>query len=156
MAIQERILQYIEINGITPYKFCKDLGFSMGYLDKRGAIGTDKYLKIIEHYADINPKWLLTGQGEMLRTGTAKEVTPQPLAPSNDLTIQLIRENGNLERQLGEQVNENKHLHKENMLLKAEIERLKNAGNVPKEYDFYKPELMMVAEKQAEYSKSNK
>ena len=38
----------------------------MGYLDKRGAIGTDKYLKIIEYYNDINANWLLTGKGEML------------------------------------------------------------------------------------------
>ncbi|MCW0509477.1 hypothetical protein [Riemerella anatipestifer] len=68
MTIQERILKVIENKGITPYRFCKDLGFSMGYLDKRGAIGTDKYLKIIEYLNDINPEWLLTGKGEMLKT----------------------------------------------------------------------------------------
>ncbi|MCO6564352.1 MAG: helix-turn-helix transcriptional regulator [Apibacter sp.] len=67
MSIQERILQYLDYKIITPYKFCKDLKFSMGYLDKRGAIGTDKYLKIIEYYKDINPEWLLTGKGEMLK-----------------------------------------------------------------------------------------
>lgn len=68
MSIQERILQYIDFKSITPYKFCKDLGFSMGYLDKRGAIGTDKYLKIIEYFTDINPEWLLMGRGEMLKS----------------------------------------------------------------------------------------
>lgn len=26
----------------------------MGYLDKRGAIGTDKYLKIIEYLNEVN------------------------------------------------------------------------------------------------------
>lgn len=67
MSIQERISQFIENKGVTPYKFCKDVGFSMGYLDKRGAIGTDKYLKIIEHYPELNPEWLLTGKGEMLK-----------------------------------------------------------------------------------------
>jgi phage repressor protein C with HTH and peptisase S24 domain len=67
MSIQDRIRQYISFKGITPYKFCKELGFSLGYLDKKGAIGTDKYLKIIEYYSDINPYWLLTGKGEMLR-----------------------------------------------------------------------------------------
>ncbi|MFV0313462.1 MAG: helix-turn-helix transcriptional regulator [Dysgonomonas sp.] len=66
-SIQERIIEYIGIKGITPYKFSKDLGLSMGYLDKRGAIGTDKYLKIIEYYKDINPEWLLTGKGNMLK-----------------------------------------------------------------------------------------
>jgi hypothetical protein len=67
MSIQERIRQYINYKGITPYKFCKDLGLSQGYLDKSGSIGTDKYLKIIEYYPEINPYWLLTGKGEMLR-----------------------------------------------------------------------------------------
>lgn len=66
-TIQNRILQYLELKGITPYRFCKDLGISMGYLDKKGAIGTDKYLKIIEYYSDLDPEWLLTGKGEMLR-----------------------------------------------------------------------------------------
>lgn len=74
MSIQERILQYIDFKGITPYKFCKDLGFSMGYLDKRGSIGTDKYLKIIEYYIDINPDWLLTGNGDMLKSKEVKLV----------------------------------------------------------------------------------
>lgn len=67
MFIQERILKYIDYKNITPYKFCKELNFSMGYLDKRGAIGTDKYLKIIEYYKDLNPDWLLTGKGDMLK-----------------------------------------------------------------------------------------
>lgn len=63
MTIQERILEIIDYKGITPYRFCKDLNLSMGYLDKRGAIGTDKYLKIIEYLDEINPMWLLTGEG---------------------------------------------------------------------------------------------
>jgi phage repressor protein C with HTH and peptisase S24 domain len=66
MTIQERILQFIEYKGISAYKFCKDLGLSLGYLDKRGSIGTDKYLKIIDYYKDVNANWLLTGKGEML------------------------------------------------------------------------------------------
>lgn len=64
-TIQERIVHYLDLKGITPYRFCKDLGLSMGYLDKKGAIGTDKYLKIIEYYTDLNPNWLLTGKGEV-------------------------------------------------------------------------------------------
>jgi repressor LexA len=70
MSIQERITQFIDSKEVTPYKFCKTVGFSMGYLDKRGAIGTDKYLKIIEHYPDLNPEWLLTGKREMLKKDT--------------------------------------------------------------------------------------
>lgn len=87
MSIQERISQFIENKGVTPYKFCKDVGFSMGYLDKRGAIGTDKYLKIIEHYPELNPEWLLTGKGEMLKNEVARAIPTDsskgiPILPS--------------------------------------------------------------------------
>lgn len=62
-TIQERILEILVNEGITPYKFCKDLGFSQGYLDKRGAIGTDKYLKIIKYLPEYNPMWILNEEG---------------------------------------------------------------------------------------------
>lgn len=90
MTIQERILQIIENKGITPYRFCKDLGLSMGYLDKRGAIGTDKYLKIIEYLNEVNPEWLLTGKGEMLKVNKleAKE-EPKNLIPFYDDVVTI-------------------------------------------------------------------
>jgi len=77
MSIQERIKQYLNYKEITPYKFCKDLGLSMGYLDKKGSIGTDKYLKIIEYFPDISPDWLLTGNGEMIKSN--EKITNQSI-----------------------------------------------------------------------------
>lgn len=76
--IQERILQYIEFKGISAYKFCKDLGFSLGYLDKRGSIGTDKYLKIIEYYDDLSPNWLLKGEGSMIKNISQDLIVSEP------------------------------------------------------------------------------
>lgn len=90
MSIQDRIRQYISFKGITPYKFCKDLGFSLGYLDKKGAIGTDKYLKIIEYYPDINPYWLLTGKGEMLKQNN--EINSYDI--NSSLNIQTVSDLG--------------------------------------------------------------
>jgi hypothetical protein len=116
MTIQERIIQYIDLKGITPYRFCKDLGLSQGYLDKRGAIGTDKYLKIIEYYTDISPEWLLTGKGEMLKACISHVEVPSTITV-NEIILSLIEKNGNLRQQLGEQINENKHLHDKNISL---------------------------------------
>nr|DAN23108.1 MAG TPA_asm: HTH-type transcriptional regulator [Bacteriophage sp.] len=67
MTIVERILQFIEYKGITKYEFHKKNGFSNGFLDKSRAIGTDKCAIILENYPEINPEWLITGIGEMLR-----------------------------------------------------------------------------------------
>ncbi|MBT0550383.1 hypothetical protein [Riemerella anatipestifer] len=124
MTIQERILKVIENKGITPYRFCKDLGFSMGYLDKRGAIGTDKYLKIIEYLNDINPEWLLTGKGKMLKQPQGyTEQTPPPVVAEgqnsygNNTEVELLRKQVAL-------LEENRLLHQEIKQLQEHINRL--------------------------------
>lgn len=71
MPITERILQVIEIKGLTKYKFCQDLGLSKGFLDKPREITTDKYANILVYFPDINPEWLLTGNGSMLKESKA-------------------------------------------------------------------------------------
>lgn len=92
-TIQERILKYLDYKGITPYRFCKDLGISMGYLDKKGAIGTDKYLKIIEYYTDLNANWLLTGNGEMIK----RNVNEMPYIESMAKSMAFSEETKNKE-----------------------------------------------------------
>lgn len=115
MTIQNRLLEYLAFKGITPYRFCKDLNFSLGYLDKKGAIGTDKYLKIIEYYVDISPEWLLTGKGDMIKEvmdakqpvvkekedGEINPLNYKELWKSSEYTISLQKEKiASLEREL--------------------------------------------------------
>lgn len=64
--IRKRILSFLEFKGISKYKFYKKTALSNGFLDKEGAIGTDKCEIIIYEYPELNPIWLLTGKGEML------------------------------------------------------------------------------------------
>ena len=95
-TIQERILQYLEYKKVTPYKFCKDLEFPMGSLNKRGSIGTDKYLEIIKYYRDLNPEWLLSGEGTMLK----QEHAPQANTPDDKYLLLLEEHNKTLKDQL--------------------------------------------------------
>ena len=107
-SVQERILQILEIEKVTPYKFCKDLGFSQGYLDKRGAIGTDKYLKIIKYLSAYNPMWILNEEGEILKQpeGSAK-VSPDP---KDQYIIDLQKKHiAKLEEELAELKKAQKH-----------------------------------------------
>lgn len=107
-TIQERILQYLEYKKVTPYKFCKDLDFPMGSLNKRGSIGTDKYLKIIKYYKDLNPEWLLSGEGPMLK----QEQKSQTNTPDDKYLKLLEEHNKTLKEQLKDK-EEKEALYKE-------------------------------------------
>ncbi|MGV4464149.1 peptidase S24, partial [Ornithobacterium rhinotracheale] len=77
MTTTERILQYIDYKGISKYKFCKNLEVSGAFLDKPREITTDKYANILVQYPEINPEWLLTGEGSMLKDEKAEKQEKQ-------------------------------------------------------------------------------
>ncbi len=74
MGATERVIQYIDYKGISKYKFCKDLGFSNKFLDNSSNMGTDKACKILHYFPDINPEWLLTGKGGMIKNNNEIQV----------------------------------------------------------------------------------
>lgn len=68
--IKERILYLSEIKKITKEKFFEDLGVTYGNFKgkaKEKALSSDVLAKIVAKYPDINPNWLLTGEGEMFK-----------------------------------------------------------------------------------------
>jgi phage repressor protein C with HTH and peptisase S24 domain len=79
MSTRERILQYLNSKGISKYSFYKETGISNGFLDKTGAIGSDKCEIICSHYSDLNADWLITGEGSMLRNNNYKIQDPTPV-----------------------------------------------------------------------------
>lgn len=70
MTIIQRINQFIEKQGITIRAFEKAISASNGLIRKAIANNTDiqsKWLSlIVDNFPQINPIWLLTGNGEML------------------------------------------------------------------------------------------
>jgi len=71
--VSDRIRQYIEAKGISYYAFENSLGASRGSVSKavkdNKSMGSNVLEKIISLYPDLNPVWLLTGQGTMLVSG---------------------------------------------------------------------------------------
>lgn len=66
--IISRIKQVIEYKGISERKFSSEIGVSNGFLNKVSDVGCSKLNKIVETYPEINPTWLLTGNGEMIES----------------------------------------------------------------------------------------
>lgn len=67
-----RIKQFIDFNKLTISSFEKDVNMSNGsfasQLKNGKTIGVDKLENILKKYIEINPEWLLTGHGEMLKS----------------------------------------------------------------------------------------
>lgn len=86
---KQRILQFIEYQGVSKQYFFERTGLKRGLLDadKLDSSISDIYLaKILARYPEINPEWLLTGNGPMvLSEGMTKLRAGIPLIPIDAL-----------------------------------------------------------------------
>ena len=64
---KERILQFLEFKGISKNKFYLQTGVSNGTLDKSSGLSMDTVEKFYAVYPEINPEWLITGSGNMIK-----------------------------------------------------------------------------------------
>ena len=117
MKAIDRVHSYIEFKQMKPSNFERVIGVSNGYLNtqkKRGSdLGESVMNKVLDNCPDMNPVWLLTGQGEMIG-GKARE-----LQDSSAVRIQnLIKE---VSKQLPEQSKELSELQSEIIGLLGEL-----------------------------------
>ncbi len=66
--IKERILHIPEVMGITKQEFFRTVGLQYGNFtgaNKDTQIGSDSLAKILAAYQNVNPMWLLTGEGDI-------------------------------------------------------------------------------------------
>jgi polyhydroxyalkanoate synthesis regulator protein len=73
----ERIIHFIKCKSISKREFAKKVGVSHSLIGKSKTIGSDKLENILSVYPEINPEWLIMGNGNMLRK--SKEYAPPML-----------------------------------------------------------------------------
>lgn len=75
MGVKERLREFIKYKKISERAFCREIGVSMSYVNSiRTGIQPDKMKVITEKYPELNPMWLLTGDGEMIQNGNMNQV----------------------------------------------------------------------------------
>lgn len=90
--IKQNILQYLDFKGISKYEFYQKTGISNGILSKNNGISEDSMLKFLSYYTEVNPEWLLTGQGEMLKKESTNKQEEVSYNVGNDKKIDIVNE----------------------------------------------------------------
>lgn len=84
--LKDRILKYLENKGVSKYEFYQKTGISNGILSQKNGLSEENVLKFLSYYKDINPSWLLTGNGSMLLDDN-KSVVSEPVTVYNSSRI---------------------------------------------------------------------
>lgn len=67
-TIKKNILQFLDFKGISKYEFYSKTGVSNGVLTQKSGMSEENIHRFLSYYTEINPAWLLTGEGSMLKT----------------------------------------------------------------------------------------
>ena len=100
--IIQRILQFIDYKSISKSEFYRETGLSNGFLDKNRDFGVSKLVNILKKYEDLNPFWILYGQGQMLIEKNQNVVRePEPQYSNDQYLIDLQKKHiENLEKEI--------------------------------------------------------
>lgn len=115
--IKQRLLYYAECKGIAMCDFYKKISmYPSNFAGKGGesSLKSDNIVKVLNVFPDINPDWLLLGNGEMLRQNNQNATDA---AVNNEKFYrQYIADK---EKKIEELTRENEHLRIENEQMKA-------------------------------------
>jgi phage repressor protein C with HTH and peptisase S24 domain len=87
LTIKERILTFIEKKGITKSHFFDITGISASNfkgVNLKSQIGGDALVRILTEYPDVNPQWLILGDGDML---LSSECSKKKIINTTDVNI---------------------------------------------------------------------
>ena len=92
--IKQNILLYLEKKGVTSYEFYKKSGVTRGVLQQNNGISEDNMTRFLAYAPDVNPAWLLTGEGPMINEDPPGDVatasdTQETVSPLNNLNGRL-------------------------------------------------------------------
>lgn len=138
LTVKERILLIAGHAKLSKIEFFKDLGMSYANFkgeQKKSGLSSDALLKVLSKYPEINPSWLLLGEGEMLRIAPLAEaekdsVTVQPseeLHPEYELTQVIYDKVQNIS-----QLIEGYALHLQSLIKRIEALEKKDKGGKKK------------------------
>lgn len=108
--IKKNILQFLEIKKVSKYEFYQKTGITRGILNQNNGMSEENTTKFLAYYKEINPEWLLTGNGKMLKDMSIDEVNETLPIYSNvdykEKYYELLEENRELRLKIDKQAKE--------------------------------------------------
>lgn len=74
MDAKERVILYLKNKGIGQTVFESNTGLSRGVLAQKSGLNATSLEKILLACDDLNPEWLITGKGEMLKSNNTSSL----------------------------------------------------------------------------------
>lgn len=94
MNVKERLKKFIASKGLGQKAFEIECGLSNGYVNNiRRSVTIEKARQILERYPELNINWLMTGQGEMLKTQSINTVVTGDVSGNGN---QIVAGNNNV------------------------------------------------------------
>ncbi len=85
-SVKERLKEFIKAEGISEREFCRRVGVGSAYIQSiRKSIMPDTLQQITIQFPQLNPLWLLLGEGEMFIPETKPEAEATEIRPSEML-----------------------------------------------------------------------
>jgi len=126
MGAKRNLLIYLEKKNIKKPEFYKITGLSNGFLDKNEGVSSNIIETIVSKFSDLSIEWLVTGQGEMLRSDINN--TQHTHIPTSQNQCKDTKNNSNFQADsniINELLQRLENLSKENGRLEAENKHLR-------------------------------
>lgn len=93
-TVRERLTEYLKVKKISKSAFGRAINASSAFVTSiRKTIGAEKIQAIALNFPDLNIEWLLTGEGEMLKTQSANTVVTGEVSGNGN---QIVAGNNNV------------------------------------------------------------
>ena len=125
--IKQRILQYLEIKGISKYEFYKKTGITRGVLDQNTGISEENLARFIAYDRDINLEWLVLGVGDMQKNESYSTMSSVIKEPTRAYTSPKDETINKLTKECNDKANRIIELMDQVSTLKEELATLRNA-----------------------------
>ena len=99
MDAKDRILHYAEIKGIKVSELEKNISMSRNYFKNTSKVSVEAVVNFLSVYREVSPEWLLTGEGEMLRSSSSEESPKEEPSTDSRLLSLIESQQRTIERQ---------------------------------------------------------